>query len=221
MSEKVAAAYEANKTLAPLPTSTAKPVKPLVFGAGTQTVFFGDSWTSGLYQDPETDGYAYLTAAKLGLDAEVIGGNGTGYLNAGQNLGAYGDRLKALPVSDARLLVLQGSVNDFGRYMGDLGPAFDATLAIARKKFPKAQIVVLGPSTAQWPAQPGLFRVDDILHERANNAGVAYISPYVGQWINEANFAQMIDTQTGHLSKAGHAEFAARTIAALNALKAK
>ncbi|QFG09576.1 hydrolase [Arthrobacter phage TripleJ] len=221
VSAKVQAAYDKGATLAPMPTSTAKPAKPLVFGAGTQTVFFGDSWTSGLYMDPETDGYAYQVAAKLGLDAEVLGGNGTGYLNAGQNLGAYGDRMKKLAVSDARLVIIQGSVNDFGRYMGDLGPAFDATLAIARKKFPKAQIVVLGPSTAQWPAQPGLFRADDILHERSDNAGVSYISPYVGQWINEANFGIMIDSQTGHLTKAGHTHFAARVVDALNALKAK
>jgi lysophospholipase L1-like esterase len=172
--------------------------------------------------NPATKGYAYLTGEDLGLEVEVLGGNGTGYLNAGsQNLGAYGARMKALPVSDAKLLIIQGSVNDMGRNLADLGPAFDDVITTARTKFPQAQIVVVGPSTAQWPAQASLFRADSILSERAGMAGIAYISPYAGQWINEANFSAMIDAKTGHPSEAGHAYLASKVEESLKALKAK
>lgn len=222
VSAKVQAAYEKGVNLqTPTPKPT-KAIAPLSFAAGTRTVFFGDSWTSGLFMEPETKGYAYLTAGSLGLDAEVLGGNGTGYLNAGNNIGSYGQRIAALPVDPGvRLLVLQGSVNDLGNRMNDLGPAFDETLKKARQKFPKAQIVVIGSSTAQWPVQPALRWDDDILGAKAAAAGIPYISPYMEGWINEENFSKMIDANTGHMSEAGHAYFASKVVAALKALKAK
>lgn len=219
VSEKIQKAYETGLTPTLRPTAKAVPIK---FSMGTKTLVFGDSWTSGLYMDPETQGFTYRATDTLGLDAEILGGNGTGYLNAGINkLGAYGERMKKLPVSDAKLLIIQGSVNDLGRDITDLGPAFDATIAIAKTKFPKAQIVILGPSTAQWPAQAGLYRVDDVLGERAANAGLAYISPYGESWINGDNFAAMIDPKTGHPSEAGHAYLASKLVAAMKARQAK
>jgi lysophospholipase L1-like esterase len=217
-SERVQAYWDNHKTADPFARPSAAPVAPLTFEPGTKTVIFGDSWTTGLFMQPESKGYAYLTGAALDLDIEVLGGNGTGYLNAGpNNQGSYGQRLQALPTSDARLLVMQGSVNDFGRNSADLGPAFDETIQIAREKFPAAQIVVIGPSTAQWPAQPGIVTNDNILSERSGQAGIAYVSPYMEKWINAENFASVIDPATGHPSEAGHAYLASKVTEALKA----
>jgi lysophospholipase L1-like esterase len=221
-SQRVQEYWEANKTFKPLPTRQVVKAAPLTFGPGTKTVFFGDSWTTGLFMKPESKGYAYLTGETLGLDFQVLGGNGTGYLNAGSNgQGSYGERFTALPSSDAQLLIIQGSVNDFGRKSSDLGPAFDETIETAREKFPAAQLVVIGPSTAQWPVPPSIYPVNDILHERSDNAGIAYISPYEDQWITAENFPTVIDPATGHPSEQGHAYLASKVSEALKAKQAQ
>lgn len=227
VSDKVQAYYDANVSpslgTAASPQETDQPESiPIKFSEGTKSVIFGDSWTAGLFMDPATDGYAYRFTSELGLDAEVLGGNGTGYLNAGSNgLGGYKQRLSALPVGDANLLIIQGSVNDFGKNLADLGPAFDEATSMAKEKFPAAQIVILGPSTAQWPVQSALMTVDGILAERSANAGLAYISPYMGQWISEKNFSDVIDPETGHPSADGHAYLAAKVVETLKARQAK
>lgn len=221
MSEKVQKAYEAGRTITPKPTVEPIRIQADRLALGTQTVIFGDSWTAGLFLRPETQGYAYLAADKLGLDAEVIGGSGTGYLNPGSaGLGTYNTRLKALPVSDARLLIIQGSVNDFGKNLLQLGPVFDQTIATAKKKFPKAQIVILGPSTNTMPIHAALSGADNIIGERAQNAGLAYISPMRGQWITSENFTKVISRDNSHPTVEGHAYLASKLVESINALKA-
>lgn len=218
VSDKVQAAYESGRTVAPRPTPR---VIPVSFSAGTKTVMFGDSWTAGLFLPNPKTSFAYQSASALGLDATVAGGSGTGYLNEGAaGQGTYNTRLAAMPVSDAKLLVIQGSVNDLNKNLLELGPAFDKTIATARAVFPTAQIVILGPATSTWPAPPALARVDDILGERSANAGLAYISPYVQQWITTENYPAVIDKANAHPSPAGHAYLASKLEAALNSLKA-
>jgi lysophospholipase L1-like esterase len=212
-------------TVTPRPTVETIKIEADRLNPGTKVSIFGDSWTESLFLTPD-QGYAQLAATKLKLEAEVLGGGGagygSGYLNPGnQGLGTFDARLAGVPVSDARLLIIQGSTNDLNQNLLKLGAAFDKTIETARKRFPKAQIVILGPSTATMPAPVSLGGADNVLSERAANAGLPYISPYQEHWIDESNFSEVINKKNSHPTAEGHAYLAKRLVESINKLKAK
>lgn len=218
VSEKVQAAYEAGKDL-PTETATAAALPALKFSKGTKTLFFGDSWTFGMSATPETSGYAYQAADMLGLDADVSGGVGTGYVNPGGGQGNFRKRLLALPASSPALVIVQGSVNDYGKYMTSVEGAALDLIRQAKAKYPKAQIVMMGPATFTWPADAQLVRLDKTLAGVALASRVHYVSPVQGAWITAGNFDKVIDPETNHPSTGGHAYLASKLVAALNKLK--
>lgn len=224
ISEKVAKAYAeglANPTPQPTAASTAKPPAPLKFGPGTRTLFFGDSWTFGMTAEPVTQGFAYLTAERLKLDATVQGGPGTGYLNPGPaNEGTYSKRLSSLPASlDPELVVLQGSINDGNISPIQLPDAVNKFIRQLKAKFPAAQIVMVGPAPHLFPVDPSIIRLDNYLRQVAGNNSLNYISPYAEKWITVENLAEVIDAKTAHPTNAGHAFLASKTVADLQKIK--
>lgn len=215
VSEKVAQYYAEHTTPPVSAPPVIVPVESSRLAAGTEAVVFGDSWTGA------ANSYAHRAAEAFGLEVEVVSVNGpTGYLNGGRkNTTTYAQRLAELPISDAKLLILQSSVYDFTQMTANLGPAFDETLRIARDKFPAAQIIVLGPATNQWPEPPSLYAINDILHERSLNFGVTYVSPYEGRWVDGGNLERVINLDTNQPSEAGHAHLAAKLVESLSALR--
>lgn len=223
VSEKIAAAYRAGATLPPSPKPTPAPTytkaPKLTFSEGTRAVFFGDSWTLGLGIDP-LQAFPYVTASTLGLDAEVFGEAGTGYLNTGiKNQGTYLTRMRQLAGSDAGLLVIQGSLNDQNQNPVDLTDAMRKTLDEAKKKFPRAQIVVVGP-TKNLKTDPGMIgHIDSLMQQVARERSINYISPVDLEWTTPETVETIIDAGTNHPSLAGHKTLAADLVAALNALR--
>jgi lysophospholipase L1-like esterase len=224
--DTVTQAYE-NGLSAPSPqptaSSTVKAPALLTFGPGTKTLFFGDSWTFGMTAVPVTQGFAYLTAEQLQLNATVMGGPGTGYLNPGPaKEGTYSERLNKVPANlNPDLVVVQGSINDGNISPIDLPNAVNQFIAQLRVKFPTAQVVLVGPAPNAIPMDPSVTRLDNYLGQVAANNSLNYISPVKGNWITAENVGTVIDAKTKHPTNAGHAVLASKTVDALNAIKAQ
>ncbi|MFJ6159175.1 SGNH/GDSL hydrolase family protein [Pseudarthrobacter sp. NPDC092184] len=204
-----------------MPEQTKDPaLQPLRFGVGTKTVIFGDSWTEGLFMHPKTLGFAHVAASQLELNAQVLGGSGTGYLSPGNDgLGTYETRLKAQSGPDLELLILQGSVNDTNKTIAELGQAFDNTVAAARTAYPNAQIVILGPAPSKLPVPQVVFNVDSILAGKAAQFGFHYISPYANQWLDEGNYPVYMNAENTHPTVEGHVYLATKLTDALKAAR--
>lgn len=213
----------AKDSATPTASPTLAPPAPLTFDAGTKTLFFGDSWTFGMTAVPGTRGFAYLTAEQLQLDATVMGGPGTGYLNPGPaKEGTYSDRLNQLPAAlDPQLVVVQGSINDGNLSPIDLPVAANKFIAELKGKFPAAQVVMIGPAPNAYPVDQSVIRLDNYLGQVAANNSLNYISPLKDKWITAGNVSTIIDAKTMHPSNAGHAILASKTVDALNAIKVK
>lgn len=218
---QVQAYYEQNKSITPLPTTAPIKIDAALLSAGTKTVIFGDSWTKGTGAARPELGYAHLTGASLGWSNTVLGAGGTGYMNPGTGgVGPFAQRLGGMPVNaEARLVIMQGSVNDQSQDLPNFAPAVEKALNAAKAKFPNAQLVVLGPAPATLPVAPNLRQIDGKLRQTAEARGIPYISPVQDFWVTESNFSEVIDrAQLNHPSTAGHAYLAEQTVKALKDL---
>ncbi len=183
---------------------------------------FGDSWTFGLKADPVTDGFAYLTAHNLGLQPEIEGVGGTGYLNPGpDNEGTFSQRLAGLPADLAKpsLIIIQGGTNDVGHTTAEVEAAAARCYAQFQARFAGVPIVVVGTGTPD-PRLNVFEPIDQGTREAAAAAGLNYISPLAEGWFTIANSARTITdpTDAPHPSNAGHRLFADRLLQDLNAI---
>lgn len=203
-------------------TQTLPAPAPLKLEPGTKAVFFGDSWTAGYASEPSTRGFAYRTGDALRLDYEVdANGSGTGYLNPGpENNGTYATRLGKRPTDPSvNLMVLQGGLNDQGQELSRFVDEARRTIELAEAKFPKAQIVIMGPISPTPRAGDDLMTIDAALRGLSEAKSLHYISGHRNRWITDANFAQVIDVEkASHPSTAGHVYLADKVADALRRL---
>lgn len=212
----------AGATPAPVPTfgrsSEPKAVDVTIPGEGAEVAFIGDSWTAGYAADPQK-GFARLTATQMGWTPLVYGASGSGYIRDG-GTGAFPDFVNTIPASDTvQLVVLQGGLNDTYVQHDDEREAATSTLAAVRAKFPKADVVLVGPASPGTPIPAGYRDVDKTLSAVARAGDAAYVSPFTDKWLTAENIDQYIDhTKTDHPNNAGHAYFADKLAAALRTL---
>ena len=182
-----------------------------------RAIFFGDSWTIGSNAKPREGGFAYLVANELGWTAQVLGGGGSGYTRPGPRSGDYFSRLSEMRSdSDIEIVVMQGSINDTRRcYM--LPTKALRVLALARKKFPRARIVVMGPAPATPTVSLPLRFCDFVMAVAARMLRMPYVSPIRSGWITALNCSEIIDAEY-HPSSAGHKYLASRLVPALRGL---
>jgi len=179
-----------------------------------RAVFFGDSWTQGTNAQPKTRGFVFLAAERLGWDARFLGAGGSGYTRPGVNAGDYFSRLSGEDTdSTVEVVVMQGSLNDTRRFYTLPWNAIK-TLRLARKKFPRAQIIVVGPAPANATPSVPLRACDILMSVSAAILRMKYISPIRQKWITPANWSQIIDAEY-HPSTNGHEYLAARLVPAL------
>lgn len=208
----------APRTVTPAPARLVMPKDPRV-------VFFGDSWTAGQSSsDPERRGYvAQVARMRPAWQVRAIpDGHYTGYLAEGpEKTGPYIKRLKALPVDKrANVLVMQGGLNDEAPYAEvsplDYNGAVRQTLDVASKRFPNAQIVIVGPlSPVHAGGTPALYSINDRLKFEAIRAKLPMVSPYDQRWFPDEDSLEKYVAADSHPNDAGHAYFAKRLLASL------
>lgn len=187
-------------------TATPEPqVMPLP--ANPAVLIVGDSFTEGYGADnKKAEGYAYLLGGLIGAsDVRVDGRGGTGFIDGGiGDNRPYAERLRLQGMDDAyqpNLVIIQGGLND--RRYADATPAelVDAVkvgVQTAKREFPGAQIVVLGPITYR-----DFSTTDNAYRAGATAAGATYISAMGSStWLPED--ASLYFEDGYHPSTAGH-----------------
>ncbi|MFI8631303.1 SGNH/GDSL hydrolase family protein [Microbacterium sp. NPDC077663] len=199
-------------------TSGIPAVELLSIPADADVLVFGDSWTYGAAATVPTDGYAYQLGRLTGWDVTVDGVRGSGYMKPGFDGPDFRTRATWLdPAADYDLIIIQGSIND--RLQGERGyrEAVDATWNVFAGLYPRAQIVIFGPTPHQFPIDEGTARIDRDLQKAAADRHWWYISSLQEQWITPANYLDVIDVGAGkrHPSDEGHAYLAEKLLEAL------
>jgi lysophospholipase L1-like esterase len=197
-------------------------------------LFVGASYTAGVGAQPQTNGYAYLTARALGWQPRIDAVPGSGYLNPGPPSdrwpsdrgpndrgqgGTFADRLAKMPTSPAPdLVVLQGGRNDIGYPEAELHNAVQHTVDVARARFSHARIVLLGPIPAALPPSHGEFAVAHVLRDVARSADVSFVDPIAEGWITNENERGYVGDVPAHPDNAGYAYIAKRLVDDLDKL---
>ena len=115
-----------------------------------RALFFGDSYFvgGGCSPDRKAD-MAWLAGVELGYRPVVRGAGGTGFVAANPDYGlpAYLAQIKdgALDVRNPRLVVIQGGSNDVGQPVDQVRKNAKKVLKIARAKYPRAVLILVGP----------------------------------------------------------------------------
>lgn len=210
--EAAAASSSAAAPAAETATLTALPP------AGAPVLFFGDSYTEGYGAQPESAGYAYLTAAEFGWDATIDSEGRSGYTVEGLEGNTFGQRAADLPDVDAQFVVLQGGLNDQNNRPTAAGIATAAgdVISALQGQYPYAQVVVLGPIPITAEPLQEMRTVDRGLRDAATAAGVVYISPIAEGW----DITGYLIADQAHPSTEGHRYIADQFLASLEALTA-
>ena len=195
---------------------------PLALPEHPRVLVFGDSWVYGSAANVPTLGFAYVAAAALEWDAVIDGVRGSGYLKPGIDGPAYGERIAALdPALDPDLVIIEGSINDRRLYPTGYRSAVNAAWDLLAARYPDARVVVLGPAPQVLPVERATGLIDRDLSALAAERGWLYISPIAQGWIDEGNYAAVIDSTplgNDHPSTEGHAYLATRLADALASL---
>jgi hypothetical protein len=176
---------------------------PSTTGRNGTIYFIGDSWSSGLFADPDHT-LAQDAAADVGMGSDVDAESGTGYVAAPLGTQNYVERAASIPAgTTAGIVVIQGGSNDDGTDPATLLAAVTQTIAEVRHALPSAAVVLLGPGPDPWPVTAKQTAVDTVLERAASEAGVDYISPTQEGWFTSSTVGAIIDPVTAHPTVSG------------------
>jgi len=199
-------------TLAPLalPLIAASLTVAVPAEAATDSLLvIGDSWTEGVGDRVSSNGlgWAPVTASLLGMPLTQDGKGGSGYVNRttyGDN--TFGQRVYRHPADAYDVVILQGSTNDKA-YVSTLASNANMTLKAAKKRYPSALIVVVGPTAISGTPDAATVKVNDKLRAAAWAADVPFIDAIGEGWFRPGiawKDNPYVDQATGHPSDAGY-----------------
>lgn len=198
-----------SKTPTETPTETqSMPVQEL---RQMDALFFGDAFTAGpVAENPETQGYAAVTASELGWADPVIDGEaGTGYVQAGTAGTTYLDRFRELDLAtQPDVVVLEGTINDQAASPEALSAAVTRTIDRARQQYPAAQVVLFGPIISDPANTFAVSSIQDLnarMSDIAASKDVPYVDPVSDPWITPQNVGPFISEDGVLPTTAGHA----------------
>jgi lysophospholipase L1-like esterase len=132
--------------MTPRPTSSA----PSADRGHPRALFFGDSYFVGGGCSPDAkQDMAYLAGTELGYRPTVRGAGGTGFVaaNPEYDIPPYLAQIHdgALDLRNPALVVIAGGSNDIGQPVDQIKKNARKILRIARTKYPRALLVLVGP----------------------------------------------------------------------------
>lgn len=218
-------------TLSPSPAQTAAP-KPapaalkIKLPADPRLLFVGDSYTAGVGADNPAQGWANVAARALGYPFRVDGVGGTGFAWGGgssDDLGReYAVRLEEAAADGSfapNVVILQGGQNDsLAKNDAAVTAAVKGTVDKARKLWPGAQVVVLGPS-APLPLAADLRGVNGSVRAGAAAAKAPFIDANEAGWFTNTN-SEGFNFDGSHVNTAGHRYIADKFLVAWDTITA-
>ena len=135
---------------APAEAGTPRPAAVVAAKTHPRALFFGDSYFVGGGCSPDAkQDMAYRAGTELGYRTTVRGAGGTGFVaaNPDYDLPAYLAQIHdgALDVHAPALVVIEGGSNDLGFPVAQIKKNASKVLHLARKKYPHALLVLVGP----------------------------------------------------------------------------
>ena len=175
----LAATALATALLAVPATAMTPPPAPVAGRAHPRALFFGDSYFIGGGCSPDrTRDMAYLAGTSLGYRTTVRGGGGTGFVaaNPEYDLPPYLAQIRdgALDVRNPSLVVIAGGSNDVGFPVATIRRNATRILHIARQKYPRAMLVLVGPMDP-YGGYDDSIPIRDGLRAVAGNVGVPFV----------------------------------------------
>lgn len=196
----------------PAPALLDLPVQPRV-------LLMGDSYTEGWGATPLSGGFAFQIAGPLGWRLTRDGIGSTGYLNPGlKQQGTYPQRLWRHPADAYDLVVLQGGSNDEKAPEADIAKAVDLTVRTVHRRYPSAQILLMGPVTPYATIGANRVKVNRVLTAYATAHSLQLINPWAEQWFVKGDAATMVNLEKGHPNNLGYARIATLFVRDVQAL---
>jgi len=152
---------------------------PSVEKARPRALLFGDSYFigGGCSPDKKQD-MAYLAATELGYRPTVRGAGGTGFVaaNPEYDVPAYLAQIHdgALDVRNPQLVVIAGGSNDIGQPVDQIKKNARKILLIARQKYPRALLILVGPMDP-YGGYADSIPIRDALHAVAKKLHVPFV----------------------------------------------
>ncbi len=149
--------------------------------AGRPALFFGDSYFVGGGCSPDRDrGMAHVAARALGYAPVIRGAGGTGFVAANPEYDAppYLAQIHdgAFDVANPRLVVIEGGSNDIGLPLTKIRRNAKKVLRIARRQFPDALVVLVGPMQTYGPYSD-TDAIREALRSLSLRLGVRFVDP--------------------------------------------
>lgn len=183
-------------------------------------VFLGDSYTQGLGASSESTRWVNVTASTKGWNFVNLGRGGTGYLTPSIPQACfhpacpnYAGMIPEVATPSPDYIVVAGGQNDFPAFHASRQSVVEAirrTYAELRAKFPKAEIVAVGPSTP-WAVNADVKLFDRVVQDAAASVNAQYVSLIDPNVIG----AGMIFKDKIHVNDTGHQAIAERVTAAV------
>jgi lysophospholipase L1-like esterase len=160
---------------------------PLVDKGHPRALFFGDSYFVGGGCSPDAkQDMAQLAGTSLGYRTTVRGAGGTGFVaaNPEYDLPPYLEQIRdgALDLRNPKLVVIAGGSNDVGFPVGKIKKNASRILHIARTKYPRALVVLVGPMDP-YGGYDDSIPIRDGLRAVAKKVGVPFVDDMT--WLQE------------------------------------
>jgi lysophospholipase L1-like esterase len=206
-------------TVYSLPAEPSPPA-PLVLPAHPRVLLLGDSYVNGYGAEPGSEGFAEQVAGRLGWQLTRDGVGTTGYVNSGrQHQGTYAERLARHPANAYDLVVLEGGGNDEKRSVSEISEGVDAAVQVVRKRYPDAQLLLLGPVSPDGEPSSNRIAVNLALVDYAQASSISYINTLAEHWFLAGDLT-MVNPVNDHPNTAGYAHIADRLVHDVQSLAA-
>ncbi|MGI3779370.1 MAG: SGNH/GDSL hydrolase family protein [Janthinobacterium lividum] len=184
-----------------------RPEPPVLLDLPAQprVLLVGDSYTEGWGADPTTRGFAYRIAEPLGWRLTRDGIGSTGYTNVGlKQQGTFAERLWRHPADAYDLVVLQGGSNDERRSEAEITEAVDLTIRTVHRRYPGAQLLVMGPIEPYGTVTARRAKVTRVLTASTAKSSLLLIDPTAEHWFVTGDSVTLVNPAKGHPNNAGY-----------------
>ena len=171
--------------------------------AATTVAFLGDSYTAGAGATAPPNVYARLVASEQGWSLTNLGQGATGYISPGPGptTTPFTARVDDVVAVRPDVVIVQGSLNDFGAEDRDIEEAARSVFSGIREGLPDAAVLVMGPTDPK--DSPNAKRAIAAVRRAAAANGMPFVN--TESWLSDGS---LLAEDGLHPNDKGHARLA-------------